>query len=58
LTYSGSLNQERIAEKSQILSAWLELKHYKLLSPARSGAYDPPWTIPFLHRNEVHIDIE
>jgi len=55
LTYSGSLNQERIAEKSQILSAWLGQKHYKLLSPARSA---PPWTIPFLRRNEVHIDIE
>ncbi len=58
LRYSGSLNQERIAEKSQILLEWLVQNHYKLLSASRSAAFDPPWTLPFLRRNEVHVDVE
>ena len=58
LRYSGSLSVERIAEKSRILEDWLTTQHYKPLSKARSAAYDPPWTIPALRRNEVHIEIE
>lgn len=58
LRYSGSLNQERITEYSQILLAWLIERDIKFLSSPRSAAYDPPWTIPSLRRNEIHIDIE
>lgn len=58
LRYSGSLNQARIAEYSQILIAWLDERDIKHLSSPRSAAYDPPWTIPSLRRNEIHIDIE
>ncbi|MDD1621839.1 MAG: heme-binding protein [Methylococcaceae bacterium] len=58
LRYAGSLNQQRISEYSQILLAWLDEQHIKRLSKPRSAAYDPPWTIPSLRRNEIHIDIE
>jgi effector-binding domain-containing protein len=58
LRYSGSLNQEQIADKSQLLLEWLAQNHYKLLSASRSAAFDPPWTLPFLRRNEVHVDVE
>jgi len=58
LRYTGSLNQERMTEYSQILLAWLDERHIKRLSSPRSAAYDPPWTIPSLRRNEIHIDIE
>ncbi len=58
LRYSGSINEERIAENSQILLEWLAQNHYKLLSASRSAAFDPPWTLPFLRRNEVHVDVE
>jgi DNA gyrase inhibitor GyrI len=58
IRYSGSLSEEMIKEKAHQLNAWLQQKSYKTLSTARSAAYDPPWTIPALRRNEVHIDIE
>jgi hypothetical protein len=58
LRYSGSLTVQRIAEKSRILSDWLTEHHYRQLSNARSAAYDPPWTLPPLRRNEVHIEVE
>lgn len=58
LRYTGSLNQQRISEYSQILLAWLDAQHIQCLSSPRSAAYDPPWTIRSLRRNEIHIDIE
>ena len=58
LVYSGSLNAERITNKSQQLLSWLKANQYTPLSIARSAAYDPPWTIPTLRRNEIHIDID
>ena len=58
LIYSGTLSAERISDKSQQLIAWLKANQYTPLSDARSAAYDPPWTIPALRRNEIHIDID
>ena len=58
IRYTGSLSEQGIEEKSAELTDWLVQQHYKALSPPRSAAYDPPWTLPFLRRNEVHIDIE
>lgn len=58
IRYSGSLSADIIQQKAEALSQWLTQQGIKMLSPARSAAYDPPWTIPALRRNEVHIDIE
>ncbi len=58
LRYTGSLSEQGIEEKATELTNWLSQHHYQAVSPPRSAAYDPPWTLPFLRRNEVHIDIE
>jgi len=58
IRYSGSLSEQGIEEKSKELYNWLSKQGYRAISPSRSAAYDPPWTLPFLRRNEVHIDIE
>ena len=58
IRYTGSLSEQGIEEKSAELTEWLIKQHHKAISPPRSAAYDPPWTLPFLRRNEVHIDIE
>ena len=56
--YTGSLCESGIEKNAGTLSIWLNQQGFKALSPARSAAYDPPWTLPFLRHNEVHIDIE
>ncbi len=56
--YSGALSEQDIKIRSDELTTWLTNHDYKIISPSRSAAYDPPWTLPFLRRNEVHIDIE
>ena len=58
IQYSGRLSELGIEEKSEELKNWLTKQGYQAISPSRSAAYDPPWTLPFLRRNEIHIDIE
>jgi len=58
IQYSGSLSEQGIAEKSSELKMALDKLGYKATSASRSAAYDPPWTLPFLRRNEIHIDVE
>ncbi|WP_262965131.1 SOUL family heme-binding protein [Methylobacter psychrophilus] len=58
IQYSGGLSEQGIKIKSDELVTWLTNHDYKIISPSRSAAYDPPWTLPFLRRNEVHFDIE
>ena len=58
IRYSGSLSEQGIEENSEKLKNWLNKQGYKAISISRSAAYDPPWALPFLRRNEIHIDIE
>jgi hypothetical protein len=58
IRYTGSLCESGIEKNADTLINWLNQHDIKMLSPARSAAYDPPWTLPFLRLNEVHIDIE
>lgn len=58
LQYSGGLSEQAMAAKAEELKTWLSENGYQSISAWRSAAYDPPWTLPFLRRNEIHIDIE
>ena len=58
IRYSGPIREERIDEKAAELRAWLKENGYTAASSSRSAGYDPPWTLSFLRRNEVHIDVE
>ncbi len=57
LQYSGSLSEQVMTEKAELLKTWLTTNGYQAISAYRSAAYDPPWTLPFLRRNEIHIEI-
>ncbi|MBD3257607.1 heme-binding protein [candidate division GN15 bacterium] len=57
IRYSGMTDEEKMADKEAELRAWLEERDFNILSDARSARYDPPWTLPFLRRNEILIDI-
>lgn len=58
LRYSGFLSEQGAEEKAKELKNWLDEQGYNAISSARSAGFNPPWTLPFLRRNEVHIDIE
>ena len=58
LQYSGSWQQARFDVNAQLLLRWLQEQQLRPGSPPRVAGYDPPWTLPFLRRNEVLIDIK
>jgi len=58
IRYSGLHSEKNLLNYTGKLTIWLEKRGYRALSRPRMASYDPPWTIPFLRRNEVHIDIE
>lgn len=58
LRYSGSLSEAAMNAHVDDLARWLAQKGLKATSEPRLAGYDPPWTLPFLRRNEIHVDIE
>jgi hypothetical protein len=58
LTFSGFLNEKSISSKTGQLQKWLDSNNYKSVGQPIVAGYDPPWTIPFFRRNEIHIPVE
>lgn len=58
ISYSGNLREEKYNTKIRELLDIVSLKGLQTIGEPFSAGYDPPWTIPFLKRNEVLIIIE
>jgi len=57
LRFTGFAGPESVAEEKQRLLAALKSSNLSLIGEPVSWFYDPPWTIPFLRRNEVAIEV-
>lgn len=56
LQYSGSNTKAMSEEKSLELRDWInKIPEYKSTKGYSFLGYNPPWTLPFMRRNEVHI---
>ncbi len=58
LRHSGSWREADMREKIGELIDWIDAEGLVATSAPRFAGYNPPWTIPFLRRNEVMIDVE
>ncbi|MDX2445586.1 MAG: heme-binding protein [Desulfobacterales bacterium] len=58
IRYSGLWREPAMREKSDELVEWIQTNGLESLSTPRSAGYDPPWTLPFLRRNEILIDVK
>ena len=56
--YSGNLSEELFDEKKKQLLKLLSDKGLQPVGDVFSAGYDPPWTLPFLKRNEVLVIVE
>jgi hypothetical protein len=56
--YSGSWNEEAMDEQTIQLKQWIAANGLTAVSEPRWAGYNPPWTLPFLRRNEVMIDVD
>ncbi len=58
VTFTGFWSQERFGEETANLKAWLSQQPYEVRGAFTFAGYDPPWTLPFLRRNEVLVEVE
>lgn len=53
IRFSGFAGETKVANKTAELIIWLESKNIEPTGQAELARYNPPWTLPFLRRNEV-----
>ncbi|MCG8342263.1 MAG: heme-binding protein [Chlorobiales bacterium] len=58
IRYSGLHSEKNIRKYSEKLNEWIVREGYRPVSGPRAATFDPPWTLPFLRRNEVHIEVK
>jgi hypothetical protein len=57
IRFSGWVNESKIAAKTQLLRDWMAGHGLTAEGDARLARYNPPWTLPFMRRNEILIPI-
>lgn len=57
IRFSGTSTNKNMQTHETELRAFLAKEKIKPLSPASYAFYNPPWTLPFLRRNEVMMEI-
>lgn len=53
LRFTGGRGPKAVAAKTQTLTAGLAGARWRITGQPVAWFYDPPWTVPFLRRNEV-----
>lgn len=55
IRFSGLASEEKTAQKTADLLAWLKSQQITPAGKPELARYNPPWTLPFLRRNEVMV---
>lgn len=58
IRFSGLVDEEKMEKKVAELKQWTDNKKLKVLGNPELARYNPPWTLPFLRRNEVMLEVE
>lgn len=58
ISFSGIANDTKLSFNERKLRGFIEQKGLKAVSDAAYAFYDPPWTLPFMRRNEVMIEVK
>lgn len=57
IRFSGMAREDSLKKQTEKLNAFIKEKNLSALSSASYAFFNPPWTLPFLRRNEVMIEI-
>ena len=57
IRFSGSNTDANIAEHTELLRNYMLIEGLEPLSQPKYAFYNPPWTLPFLRRNEILVVI-
>jgi hypothetical protein len=56
IVFSGLVNESKMKEKTSALLGWMKARGLEQTSIPQLARYNPPWTLPFLRRNEILIN--
>lgn len=55
IKFSGLAGSTKVAAKTEKLQSWMQAQNLKITGVPELARYNPPWTLPFMRRNEVMI---
>ena len=58
LQFSGLMGLDDLKEREQQLRQWAANQQIEVQGAVRTARYDPPWTLPFLRKNEVQFKVK
>lgn len=56
IKFSGLVGEKKVAAKTQALEDWMQ--NLTIIGTPEMARYDPPWTLPFMRRNEIMIEYQ
>lgn len=57
ISFSGFYNSQKVAEKTLELEQWMKVRNLSAAGAPNFARYNPPWTLPFMRRNEIMINL-
>jgi hypothetical protein len=57
ISFTGFYNEQKVAEKTLELEQWMATRKLQPSGAPNFARYNPPWTLPFMRRNEVMINL-
>ena len=57
IRFSGLAGQKKVQQKLSELTDWLHHRGLDSTGAPRLARYNPPWTLPFLRRNEIMLEV-
>ena len=57
ISFTGFYSDQKVTEKTLELEQWMKSRNLQSNSPPNFARYNPPWTLPFMRRNEVMISL-
>ena len=58
IRFSGLVDEEKMQAKSAELNQWITMKKLNPVGIPELARYNPPWTLPFLRRNELMVEVK
>ena len=57
ISFTGFYNEQKISEKTLELEQWMRARNLQGVGSPNFARYNPPWTLPFMRRNELMINL-
>jgi hypothetical protein len=58
ISFTGFYNEQKVAEKTLELEQWMKARNLHPSGVSNFARYNPPWTLPFMRRNEVMFNLQ